>query len=154
MAALVSANAGLWHAQRDRLHELFEAHKAEKDMLDRIADELPGGLRRSQIAAHLRKLGLRRPGAGNRGAGRNDAATVRAILLQMVMQPVACGSLRAAMPSALKAGRLDRAWHRYQGILPSCITTCTGMLIAGEDRGQFFDIHIHSKKRRLENDMC
>ena len=47
-------------------------------MLDRIADELPGGLRRSQVAAQLRKLGLRRPGAGGRGGGRADAAAVRA----------------------------------------------------------------------------
>ncbi|KAK9842310.1 hypothetical protein WJX81_005935 [Elliptochloris bilobata] len=57
--------------QRERLRELFEAHEAERDMLDRIADELPGGLKRSQVAAQLRKLGLRRPrqGKGGRAAG-------------------------------------------------------------------------------------
>ena len=96
MAALVLANAGHWHAQRDRLHELFQAHKAEKDMLDRIADELPGGLKRSQVAAQLRKLGLRRPGAGGRGGGRADAAAVRANpCALLMMQPSACGSLCA-----------------------------------------------------------
>lgn len=63
-------------------------------MLDRIADELPGGLKRSQVAAQLRKLGLRRPGAGGRGGGRADAAAVRANpWALLVMQPSACGSL-------------------------------------------------------------
>lgn len=70
------SNGGHWRVQRDRLHELFQAHKAEKDMLDRIADELPGGLKRSQVAAQLRKLGLRRPRAGNGGRGRAAGAAV------------------------------------------------------------------------------
>ena len=73
-----SADAGWGRAQRDRLHELFQAHKAEKDMLDRIADELPGGLKRSQVAAQLRKLGLRRPRAGKSGGTPAAGAEVRA----------------------------------------------------------------------------
>jgi len=69
-------SALLRRAQRDRLQELFEEHRAARDMLDRIAAELPGGLRRSQVAAQLRKLGLRRarPSEG----GRGDADRVRA----------------------------------------------------------------------------
>ncbi len=69
--------SGTLHAQRERLQELFEAHKAAPDMLDCIAEELPGGLRRSQVAAQLRKLGLKRPGASKGGVGRKAGATVR-----------------------------------------------------------------------------
>ncbi len=95
----------LWRAQRDRLQELFEEHKAARDMLARIAAELPGGLRRSQVAAQLRKLGLRRarPGKG----GRGDADRVRAGCQARAKTPGLCaadGATHAPCGRALAAG--------------------------------------------------
>ena len=52
----------------------------------------------------------------------------------------------SAMPSAFKAGRLDRAWRGYFLILPSCITTCTWLLISGGVRGDQLDKEVYKQE--------
>ena len=40
------------------MRELHAKHKQERGYLQAIANEMPGAFKKSQIAGHLRKLGL------------------------------------------------------------------------------------------------
>lgn len=45
--------------QEKGLRELYSQHKKERGYLQTIAQKMPGSFKKSQIAGHLRKLGLK-----------------------------------------------------------------------------------------------